>query len=118
MSTHKSLKNIIPKRKYRERSQPGWRKGKGFLEKKQDYKKRAVHYHKNQEFIKKMKIKAETKNPEEFYHAMINAREENGDVVRTQKFDPNFDETEFRKIMNTKNQGLVKYQKYRLSIFD
>ena len=71
MSTWASLKNAIPKKKYRERSQPSHRAGAGFLEKKVDYKRRAVKYHKDQDSLSKKKIAAGLKNPEEFYHKMI-----------------------------------------------
>lgn len=114
MSTLKSLKNIIPKRKYRERSQPSWRKNKGFLEKKQDYLKRSKKYHKNQEQLNNLKVKAQLANPEEFYHKMINSQMINGEHHKIDKFNPNFDEEEYRKILKTQSQNLVKYEKYRL----
>ena len=115
MSTYKSLKNIVPKRKYRERSQPKWRKNKGFLEKHQDYVKRARKHHQKTEQLNNLKIKAALANPDEFYHKMINMRMEKGNLVKLDKFDPNFDEREYQKILKTGNQNMVKYQKYRLS---
>ena len=74
MSTYASLKRIIPKRKYRERSQPEWRKGKGFLEKKQDYVKRAKRHHKTEDQLNKLRLKSNLKNDQEFSFKMINSR--------------------------------------------
>ena len=114
MSSFKNMKNVIPKRKYRERSQPSWRKNKGFLEKHQDYKKRARKYNSKKEQINKLREKASLKNPDEFYHAMINSRVEDGQHVRYEKEDPNFNKDEYLKILKTQNQGLVKAERYRL----
>lgn len=114
MSTLKSLKNVIPKRKYRERSQPTWRKNKGLLEKKQDYIKRAKKYHSNQKQLNNLKLKAQLANPEEFYHKMISSQIIDGELHKIEKIDPNFDEAEYKKILKTQNQNLVKYEKYRL----
>lgn len=57
------------------------------------------------------------KNSEQFVHKMINSKMENGDVLNigTREEREGFDEKEYRKILKTQNQGMVKYQKYRLS---
>jgi U3 small nucleolar RNA-associated protein 11 len=70
----KTMKKYIPKRKYRERSQLERRKNFGLLEKKQDYKKRAEDYHRKEANYKKLKEKARTRNPDEFYFKMTNAK--------------------------------------------
>ena len=41
------------------------------LEKKKDYKERAVNSHKKEDMINKLKTKADLKNEEEFYFKMI-----------------------------------------------
>ena len=115
MSTYKSLKKIIPKRKYRERSQPEWRKNKGFLEKHQDYVKRSRNFHAKQKQLNNLELKASLANPDEFYHKMINMRMENGQLTKFEKIDPNFDEHKYKKILKTQSQGLVKFQRGRLS---
>ena len=48
------LKNLIPKRKFRERAQPIARSKYGLLEKKRDYKERAKNYHKKEDFLSKI----------------------------------------------------------------
>jgi U3 small nucleolar RNA-associated protein 11 len=70
----KTLKKYIPKRKYRERSQLESRKRLGLLEKKSDYKQRADDFHNKEKKFKKIKEQIRTKNPEEFYHKMVNAK--------------------------------------------
>ncbi|EDO25510.1 predicted protein [Nematostella vectensis] len=57
-----TFKNRIPKRKYRERAQPSSRAHLGILEKKQDYQKRAKNYHKKEDMMNKLKMKADLKN--------------------------------------------------------
>ena len=74
MSSYSSLKRIIPKRKYRERSQPEWRKSKGFLEKHQDYVKRAKRHHQTDDQMNALRLKSKLKNDQEFSHKMINSR--------------------------------------------
>ena len=101
MSTFQSLKNAIPKRKYRERDQAEWRQNKGHLEKKQDYVKRAKSYHKKEDMIQNLRLKASLKNPEEFYHKMINSKMENGQMVTREQLPDDFDEKEYRSILKT-----------------
>jgi U3 small nucleolar RNA-associated protein 11 len=103
MSTFNSLKNVLPKRAYRERQQPEWRKNKGFLEKKQDYLKRAKRYHSTQEQLQNFRQKASLKNDEQFVHKMINSKMENGDIINlgTREDRDDFNEAEYRKILKT-----------------
>ena len=58
---------------YRERRKPTWHKG-GFLEKKKDYKVRAADHHQKQSALKRLRLKALDKNPNEFHFHMINSK--------------------------------------------
>lgn len=69
-----SLRNAVKRVTHKERSQPTARQHLGFLEKKQDYKKRAINYHRKEDRIQAMQRKATMRNPDEFYFGMHNAQ--------------------------------------------
>ena len=115
MSTYRSLKNVIPKRKYRERSQPAWRKDKGFLEKHQDYVKRAKRHHQISDQLNTLRLKAALKNNDEFTHKMIRSEMVDGEHVRKDASDQTVNEDAYRKQLKTRNMNMVKLQRYRLA---
>eukprot|EP01098_Paradermamoeba_levis_P007743 TRINITY_DN3220_c0_g1_i2.p1 TRINITY_DN3220_c0_g1~~TRINITY_DN3220_c0_g1_i2.p1 ORF type:complete len:265 (-),score=101.33 TRINITY_DN3220_c0_g1_i2:247-975(-) len=65
-------------RAHKERSQPKFRQKWGLLEKKKDYVQRAKDYHKKERRIKRLKLKAALKNPDEFYFKMEKLETEDG----------------------------------------
>lgn len=99
----------MAQRLHRERRQPEHRKKLGYLEKKQDYKKRALDHNLKAERLKKLKNKALERNPNEFHFHMINSRIVDGvhqEVVKP--LEPNIR----RKI--TKREELLKRYNQRL----
>ena len=111
----KSFKKKMVQRKYRERSQPEWRKKKGFLEKKVDYQKRAKAYNKKKAMLKILNTKAQLKNPDEFYFKMQTGKMNRfGQVTFKDKKGNLENDEEFKKIMKTKNQNVLKLHLYRL----
>jgi len=73
-----SLRNAVKRVAHKERSQPVERQHLGILEKKKDYKQRAVDYHRKEDRMKAMKQKASMRNPDEFYFGMHNSKIQDG----------------------------------------
>ncbi|KAL4657576.1 putative U3 small nucleolar RNA-associated protein 11 [Arapaima gigas] len=102
-SFRKALKS--QQRKHLERSQPGFRKRLGFLEKRKDYKIRTNDFHKKQNTLTALRKKALQKNPDEFYFNMINSQLEDGVHVKKQKAGDPVTEEQI-KVMRTQD---IKY---------
>jgi len=76
MTKFSSLKNAIPRKAKKERSQPKWRKeaGYGLLEKKKDYKVRSRKQHQIEEKKKLLNEQIKNKNSEEYYIDMAHSK--------------------------------------------
>ncbi|EGC38956.1 hypothetical protein DICPUDRAFT_148277 [Dictyostelium purpureum] len=72
--TSMNLRRLLPNKAKSERPQPENTLKKGFLERKKDYIERARDYSKKKETIKKLKLQAAFKNPEEFSYKMISSK--------------------------------------------
>jgi U3 small nucleolar RNA-associated protein 11 len=91
MSGESAMKNAIPRRAHRERSQPAKRKKFGLLEKHKDYIERATDYKKKQKTLKTLKRRASERNPDEFYFKMNKSQVKDGmhtNLVRENVLDP------------------------------
>ncbi|XP_010765367.1 probable U3 small nucleolar RNA-associated protein 11 [Notothenia coriiceps] len=103
-SFRKALKSR--QKNHHERSQPGFRKHLGLLEKKKDYKLRAVDYHKKQNTLSALRKKALDKNPDEFYYKMINTQLKDGIHVAKKEGEEDEITEEQKKVMRTQD---IKY---------
>jgi len=80
-----SLRNAVKRITHKERSQPNARAHLGFLEKKVDYKKRALNYHAKEDRIQAMQRKATMRNPDEFYFGMHKSQIKDGKHQQTEE---------------------------------
>ncbi|XP_053560766.1 probable U3 small nucleolar RNA-associated protein 11 [Bombina bombina] len=101
-SFKKALKS--GQREHKERSQPGFRRNLGFLEKKKDYKLRAEDFRKKRNTLDALRKKALDKNPDEFYFKMTSSKLQDGVHVIKEKPEEVTDEQ--LKVMRTKD---IKY---------
>ncbi|XP_076016909.1 putative U3 small nucleolar RNA-associated protein 11 [Genypterus blacodes] len=103
-SFRKALKSR--QKNHHERSQPGFRKHLGLLEKKKDYKLRADDYHKKQNTLAALRNKALEKNPDEFYFNMISSQLKDGVHVAKKGTEEVEVTEEQKKMMRTQD---IKY---------
>ncbi|KAL6530523.1 U3 small nucleolar RNA-associated protein 11 [Orobanche minor] len=100
-----SLRNAVPRKAHKERSQPHSRKRFGLLEKHKDYVERARAYHQKEQTIQKLKEKVAFRNPDEFYFKMIKTKTVNG--IHTSKNEANKFSKEELMLMKTQDIGYV-----------
>eukprot|EP01029_Cantina_marsupialis_P006889 TRINITY_DN1759_c0_g1_i1.p1 TRINITY_DN1759_c0_g1~~TRINITY_DN1759_c0_g1_i1.p1 ORF type:complete len:118 (+),score=13.25 TRINITY_DN1759_c0_g1_i1:104-457(+) len=102
---------------HKERHQPEQRKKKGFLEKKVDYKKRANYNAQKKNMIKNLSWKAQTRNPDEFHHGMVNKKTQNGVHVIEQE-GMSRDTSLLLKTQNASYVALKKSNEQRVSFVE
>lgn len=100
----------MAQRLHRERRQPEYRKKLGYLEKKQDYKKRALDHQSKAKRLKKLKNKALERNPNEFHFHMINSRVVDGvhqETIKSQDASVREKIIKKEQLLNRYNQTLI-----------
>ncbi|KAG8984409.1 hypothetical protein FRB95_010056 [Tulasnella sp. JGI-2019a] len=80
-----SMRNSLHRRSHRERAQPASRAKLGILEKKKDYVARARAYHLKQDHLKRLQVKAQGRNKDEFYFAMNGEKTNRGVHVKVKE---------------------------------
>ena len=91
---------------HKERSQLRERDHLGFLEKKQDYKLRALDYQKKRNLIVDLKRKAQERNPDEFYFNMTKTQLKDGVHSLRNPFK-DYTEDEL-KLMKSQDKNYIK----------
>lgn len=89
----------------------------GILEKKKDYKQRAVDFHRKEDRIKSMRQKASMRNPDEFYFGMHKSRVTDGQHKKTaearqEQFDAEIGMDTIR-LMKDQDLSYIRMQKQK-----
>nr|KYP47910.1 putative U3 small nucleolar RNA-associated protein 11 [Cajanus cajan] len=100
-----SLRNAIPRRAHKERSQPSSRKKFGLLEKHKDYVQRAKAFHKKEDTLRKLREKAANRNQDEFYFKMVRTKTVDG--VHIPESEANKYTEEELMLMKTQDMGYI-----------
>lgn len=98
-----------PNEVHRERGQPVSRRNMGFLEKKKDYKKRALDHQRKDAKMKSLRMKARERNPDEFYFKMVNTHLEEGEHVE-EEAPPEYTEQQL-KLMQTQDERYLNFKR-------
>uniref|UniRef100_A0A8C5P7F5 U3 small nucleolar RNA-associated protein 11 n=1 Tax=Leptobrachium leishanense TaxID=445787 RepID=A0A8C5P7F5_9ANUR len=106
-SFRKALKSR--QKDHKERSQLGFRKNLGLLEKKKDYKLRAEDYRRKRNTLNALRKKALEKNPDEFYFKMTSSKLQDGVHVIKQPTEEVTDEQ--LKVMRTQDLKYVEMKR-------
>ncbi|KAK9846505.1 hypothetical protein WJX81_005518 [Elliptochloris bilobata] len=101
-----SLRNAVKRKTHKERSQPAARRQYGLLEKKKDYKERADDFHRKEDALRRLRRKAEERNPDEFYFAMEKARTREGVHAKSSVEANKYSQEELR-LMKTQDANYV-----------
>ncbi|XP_045198862.2 probable U3 small nucleolar RNA-associated protein 11 [Mercenaria mercenaria] len=96
-------------RSYKERSQPASRSHLGALEKKKDYKQRAIDHQRKQNTLKVLTQKALARNPDEFYFNMVKTVKKDG--VHQSKQDTEVYTPDQKKLMFSQDQRYVNMKR-------
>jgi len=109
--SNRTLRNAITKRAHRERSQPHKRRKLGLLEKHKDYVLRARDFHRKENTIRNLQVKAANRNPEEFYFKMNSTQTKDGVHIHKRDGDDDhtYDELKMFKIQD------LRYLRLRVS---
>ncbi|KAJ2081199.1 hypothetical protein H4R24_002530 [Coemansia sp. RSA 988] len=103
-----SLKKFAPRREHKERGQISSRKHLGHLEKHKDYVLRAKDYREKQRVLKRLRERAATRNPDEFYFNMERSQMKDGVHVEERRQALT---AEVQRLMDTQDVTYVKMQR-------
>ncbi|CAE6386235.1 unnamed protein product [Rhizoctonia solani] len=101
------LRNSLHRRAHKERSQLAHRSKLGILEKHKDYVLRARDYRSKRDRLRTLKLKAETKNKDEFYFGMNGKKTEKGVEYRGRGGEGALPE-DMVKVLKTQDEGYLR----------